>query len=116
MTTTSAALVDDLVCAHHILYVEGVVDGFGRVSVRHDQRDDRFLLACGVAPATVAADDIVEIDYDGTVHDAGGRWRTPLVHRAFHPQRNLQISARCDGHREQSLARDHSVWHHARDA
>ena len=73
MTTATAALVDDLVCANHILYVEGVVDGFGHVSVRHDNRDDRFLLACGVAPATVTADDIVEIDYDGTVQDVAGR-------------------------------------------
>lgn len=72
-TTASKALVDDLVSANHILFVEGVVDGFGHVSVRHDCRDDRFLLACGVAPATVTADDIVEVDYDGTVHDATGR-------------------------------------------
>ena len=72
-TTASKALVDDLVSANHILFVEGVVDGFGHVSVRHDRRDDRFLLACGVAPATVTADDIVEVDYDGTVHDAAGR-------------------------------------------
>ena len=73
MTTASAALIDDLVCANHILYVEGVVDGFGHVSVRHDKRDDRFLLACGVAPATVTANDILEIDYDGDVQDAAGR-------------------------------------------
>ncbi len=73
MSTASAALIDDLVCANHILYVEGVVDSFGHVSVRHDQRDDRFLLACGVAPATVTADDIVEIDYDGNVQDEVGR-------------------------------------------
>ena len=72
-TTASKALVDDLVSANHILFVEGVVDGFGHVSVRHDGRDDRFLLACGVAPATVTADDIVEVDYEGTVHDAAGR-------------------------------------------
>ena len=73
MSTASAALIDDLVCANHILYVEGVVDGFGHVSVRHDNRDDRFLLACGVAPATVTADDIIEIDYDGNVQDDAGR-------------------------------------------
>ena len=73
MTSASAALIDDLVSANHILYVEGVVDAFGHVSVRHDQRDDRFLLACGVAPATVTAEDIVEIDYGGNVHDVGGR-------------------------------------------
>ena len=73
MSSASAALIDDLVSANHILYVEGVVDAFGHVSMRHDQRDDRFLLACGVAPATVTAEDILEIDYDGNVHDIGGR-------------------------------------------
>lgn len=73
MTTANHALVDDLVAANHILYVEGVVDGFGHVSVRHDQRADRFLLACGVAPATVTADDILEVDFNGVVHDEAGR-------------------------------------------
>lgn len=73
MTTASKALVDDLVCANHILYVEGVVDGFGHVSVRSDTRDDRFLLAAGVAPATVTADDILEVDFAGEVQDPGGR-------------------------------------------
>jgi HCOMODA/2-hydroxy-3-carboxy-muconic semialdehyde decarboxylase len=72
-TTAPAALVDDLVCANHILYVEGVVDGFGHVSVRSDMRDDRFLLAAGVAPATVTPEDILEVDFDGMVHDAAGR-------------------------------------------
>jgi len=73
MTTASSALVSDLVCANHILYVEGVVDGFGHVSVRHDGRDDRFLLAAGVAPATVTEDDILEVDFAGEVQDAAGR-------------------------------------------
>ncbi len=73
MTSATKALVDDLVCANHILYVEGVVDGFGHVSVRSDTRDDRFLLAAGVAPATVAADDILEVDFEGEVRDVAGR-------------------------------------------
>ncbi|MEO7255400.1 MAG: class II aldolase/adducin family protein [Casimicrobium sp.] len=73
MSRASIELVGDLVCANHILSVEGVVDGFGHVSTRHDRRDDRFLLACGVAPATVTADDILEIDYDGNVRDELGR-------------------------------------------
>ena len=72
-SSASSALIDDLVVANHILYVEGVVDGFGHVSVRHDGRDDRFLLACGVAPATVTANDILEVDFDGVVHDQAGR-------------------------------------------
>ena len=73
MISASTKLIDDLVAANHILYVEAVVDGFGHVSVRHDDRDDRFLLACGVAPATVTAADILEVDFDGIVHDQAGR-------------------------------------------
>ena len=71
--TASRALIDDLVSANHILYNEAVVDGFGHVSVRHDTRDDRFLLAAGLAPAVVTADDILELDFEGNVHDAQGR-------------------------------------------
>ena len=38
----------------------GVVDAFGHVSVRHDKRPDRFLLARNMAPGHVTAEDIVE--------------------------------------------------------
>ncbi len=75
MTTCTASpeLIDDLVSANRILYNEAVVDGFGHVSVRHDRCDDRFLLAAGLAPAVVTADDILELDFEGNVHDAQGR-------------------------------------------
>jgi hypothetical protein len=39
------ALIDELVSANHILYEEGVVDGFGHVSARHATDPARFLLA-----------------------------------------------------------------------
>ena len=55
MSAPDAALVDDLVVANHILYAEGVVDGFGHVSARHPERPDRFLLARSMAPALVDA-------------------------------------------------------------
>jgi ribulose-5-phosphate 4-epimerase/fuculose-1-phosphate aldolase len=66
-------LVADLVTANHILYDQHVVDAFGHVSVRHDKRPDRFLLARSMAPAMVTAADIVEFDLDGNPIDAGGR-------------------------------------------
>jgi ribulose-5-phosphate 4-epimerase/fuculose-1-phosphate aldolase len=66
-------LVADLVTANHILYDQHVVDAFGHVSVRHDKREDRFLLARNMAPALVTAADIVEFDLDGNPIDAGGR-------------------------------------------
>ncbi|HKO07292.1 MAG TPA: class II aldolase/adducin family protein [Alphaproteobacteria bacterium] len=67
------ALVDDLVAANHILYDQGVVDGFGHVSVRHDKDPSRFLLARSMAPGLVVAGDIMEFDRDGNAIDARGR-------------------------------------------
>lgn len=64
-------LIDDLVTANHILFDQGVVDAFGHVSVRHDKRPDRFLLSRNMAPALVAAGDILEFDLDATPVGAG---------------------------------------------
>ena len=59
--------------ANHILYDQHVVDAFGHVSVRHDKRPDRFLLARSMAPALVTAADILEFDLDGNPVAAAGR-------------------------------------------
>ena len=69
----SAALIDDLVAANHILFDQGVVDAFGHISARHDKRPDRFLLARNMAPGNVTAADIMEFDLDGNPVDANGR-------------------------------------------
>jgi ribulose-5-phosphate 4-epimerase/fuculose-1-phosphate aldolase len=66
-------LLDDLVAANHILFDQGVVDAFGHVSVRHDKRADRYLLARNMAPAQVTRDDIVEFELDSTPLAADGR-------------------------------------------
>ncbi len=66
-------LIADLVTANHILFDQHVVDAFGHVSVRHDKRPDRFLLARSMAPALVTAPDILEFDLDGNPVAAGGR-------------------------------------------
>ena len=69
----AADLIDDLVNANKILYAQGVVDGFGHVSVRHDKAADRFLLSRNLAPALVSPADIVEFDLDGQPVNANGR-------------------------------------------
>src|ERR1700678_3548680 len=58
------AMIDDLVASNRILYDQGVVDGFGHVSARHDQNPDRYLLSRSMAPALGAADDLMENDLD----------------------------------------------------
>lgn len=78
------ALVEDLVAANRILYNEGVVDGFGHVSVRHDKLPDRFLLARSMAPGLVTAADILEHDLDGEPVDPQGR--TPYLERFIHSE------------------------------
>ncbi|HEX3403975.1 MAG TPA: class II aldolase/adducin family protein [Acetobacteraceae bacterium] len=67
------ALIDDLVAANRILYDQGVVDGFGHVSARHNKDPNRYLLARSMAPALVTVDDIMEYDLDSTPVDQRGR-------------------------------------------
>ena len=78
LTTTIRELVD----ANHILFDQGVVDGFGHVSVRHPQRPDRFLLARSMAPALVTEKDIVEFDLDGNPAVPNGP--APYLERFIH--------------------------------
>lgn len=73
MSTPISERVADLVAANRILFHVGVVDGFGHVSVRHEARPDRFLLARSMAPGLVTADDIMEFDLDGAPVDPRGR-------------------------------------------
>jgi HCOMODA/2-hydroxy-3-carboxy-muconic semialdehyde decarboxylase len=87
--SASAELIDDLVTANHILVHEGVLDGFGHVSVRHDRCDDRFLIARSMAPALVSAQDILECDFEGMPHDPQGRptYVERFIHSAIYRAR-----------------------------
>jgi HCOMODA/2-hydroxy-3-carboxy-muconic semialdehyde decarboxylase len=76
------ALIDDLVSANRILYDQGVVDGFGHVSARHDKDPGRYLLSRSMAPALVTAADIMEFDLDSNSVDPRGR--TPYLERFIH--------------------------------
>jgi ribulose-5-phosphate 4-epimerase/fuculose-1-phosphate aldolase len=67
-----ASAIRELVDANHILFDQGVVDGFGHVSMRHPVRPNHFLLARSMAPALVTAKDVLEFDPDGAPTEAGG--------------------------------------------
>ncbi len=67
------ALIEDLVAANRILYREGIVDGFGHVTVRHDRDPNRFLMARSLAPDLVTADDLIEYDLEANPIDLDGR-------------------------------------------
>src|SRR6476646_8733890 len=82
--TADPALIEDLVAANRILYDQGVVDGFGHVSGRHDKNPERFLLARSMAPGLVTAPDLMEFDLAGDPIDAQGR--TPYLERFIHSE------------------------------
>ena len=84
MTEAETTLIDDLVAANHILFHQGVVDGFGHVSARHPERAGRFLLARSMAPALVGAADIMEYDLEGEPVAAAGR--TSYLERFIHSE------------------------------
>ncbi len=59
--------------ANHILFDQGVVDGFGHVSVRHDRIRPGFCWPATWRPGQVTADDILEFGLDGAALNANGR-------------------------------------------
>jgi ribulose-5-phosphate 4-epimerase/fuculose-1-phosphate aldolase len=75
-------LIEDLVVANRVLADQGVLDGFGHVSVRHDKDANRYLMSRSMAPALVKADDVLEYDLDSTAVDAKGR--TLFLERFIH--------------------------------
>jgi HCOMODA/2-hydroxy-3-carboxy-muconic semialdehyde decarboxylase len=78
------SVIDDLVVANHILVNEGVLDGFGHISVRSPHHPERFLIAQSMAPGLVTHKDIVVCDLDGNVHDEQGR--KTYVERFIHSE------------------------------
>ena len=72
-THPDPALIDDLVLANHILVNQGVLDGFGHISVRDPANPQRFFIARSMAPALVQADDVLACDLDSNVIDERGR-------------------------------------------
>ena len=69
--------IEELVLANRILANEGIVDGFGHVSVRDPDDPGRYLLSRALSPELVTADDILGFSLDN-VHD-GPRGTRPLV-------------------------------------
>jgi HCOMODA/2-hydroxy-3-carboxy-muconic semialdehyde decarboxylase len=84
-----AALVEDLVYANRILYDQGVLDGFGHVSMRDPANANRFFLSRSMAPALVTAADIMAYDRDGGPLGAGDRrvYLERFIHAAIYRAR-----------------------------
>ena len=85
---TRQALIDDLVVANRILANEGVVDGYGHVSVRNPADPNRYFLARAGAPALVTAADIVEYDLDSSATSgAGAGYMERFIHGEIYKAR-----------------------------
>ena len=75
-------LLEDLVAANRILVDQGVLDGYGHVSARHDRDAGRFLMSRSLAPELVTAADVLEYGLDSEPGAAGGR--TSYLERFIH--------------------------------
>jgi ribulose-5-phosphate 4-epimerase/fuculose-1-phosphate aldolase len=75
-------LLEDLVAANHILVDQGVLDGYGHVSARHDRDPGRFLMSRSIAPELVTAADVLEYGLDSEPVAAAGR--TSYLERFIH--------------------------------
>jgi len=69
----AAEVIKDLAAASRILAAQGVVDGFGHVSLRHPGAPSRYFMSRSLAPALVVPDDIIEYDLDSRPCNANGR-------------------------------------------
>src|SRR5438552_12405144 len=67
------ALIENLVAAYRILAQQGVLDGFGHVSARHNRAANRFIMSRSLAPELVTAGDLIEFDLGGNAVDSNGR-------------------------------------------
>ena len=68
----NSQLLTDLVLANHILVNEGVLDGFGHISVRNPENPDQFFIARSMAPALVTLEDLVICNLNGDVLQPAG--------------------------------------------
>jgi ribulose-5-phosphate 4-epimerase/fuculose-1-phosphate aldolase len=82
--------LEDLVIANRILAREGVVDGFGHVSIRNPERPDRFFMSRSRSPELVTLDDIMEFDLDCNPIDQRGRamYGELAIHGAIYQARD----------------------------
>lgn len=72
-TETLGAVIWDLIAANRILAAQGIIDGYGHVSVRNPSNPSRYLMSSHMAPEAVTPDDLIEFDLDSNPLDTKGR-------------------------------------------
>ena len=82
------SLIDDLVSANHILASEGILDGYGHVSVRNPANPNHYFLSRSLAPGLVTAADIIEYDLDSNpIGDTRLSYRERFIHGEIYKAR-----------------------------
>lgn len=79
---STQALKEELALANRILANEGVLDGYGHVSLRSPANRDRYYLSRSKAPGLVTAADIIEYTLDST--PAVSTTATAYIERFIH--------------------------------
>lgn len=86
--TTKQAPIDDLVIANHILASEGILDGYGHVSIRNPANPNHYFLSRSLAPALVTAADIIEYDLDSNpIGDTRPGYKERFIHGEIYKSR-----------------------------
>jgi HCOMODA/2-hydroxy-3-carboxy-muconic semialdehyde decarboxylase len=73
LPATDAERMAELAVANNILADNGVVDGFGHISVRSASNPSHYFMSRSLSPASVTVADIMEFDQDSKPVDARGR-------------------------------------------
>ena len=76
--------IADLVLANHIIADQGVVDGFGHISVRSAKNPNHYFMSRSKAPAAVTLQDIIEYDLDD--HPINSNGMQPYGERFIHSE------------------------------
>ncbi len=109
--------IDDLcyqlALANRIVAHEGVLDGFGHISVRHPDKPDHYLLSRSRSPELVEPGDILELDIDS---ERGHARQHPAVWRVRDPRRDFPRAAGRDDDRASPFAGDPAVLPHRPEA
>ena len=83
------AILDELVLANRILAREGVLDGFGHVSIRHPEEPGHYLVSRSLSPENVTAADIQRLTQAGerVAGDARASYAEVPIHGAVYRAR-----------------------------
>jgi HCOMODA/2-hydroxy-3-carboxy-muconic semialdehyde decarboxylase len=94
----------ELALANRIIAHEGVLDGFGHVSVRHPDRPDRYLLARSRSPELIEPSDLLEftLDSEPVVPPKGDMYGERVIHGCIY-QARPDVNAVCHHHSQSVL-------------